>query len=164
MDWSSLWHVYIYKGEKTDYVLISKEMLFQLRFLYQCNLYHLLGGISLNGKTYFSALDVGLALNKANVYGWAENVANCQWKDILPDCNSLLRTAWVIEHHGLLQLLTDRDSGRIERNLLYILQQKHFRAVENKNGIIYLEECTIHEGRPFLAWQKDFKISVFRPS
>lgn len=142
-------------------------MFFQMRFLYHCNLYHLLGSVSRNGKLYFSALDVGLALNQANVYGWAETVASCQWKDIIPDCDSLLGTRWVIEHHALMQLLMCRrftlQSSQVEQNLLGMLQQRHFRIVQNfSEKIIQLEECTVHEGKCFLAWKKDFRNTVLQ--
>lgn len=143
----------------------QEKMHFVLRFLSR-HFHRVLGGVGRNGKVYFSAIDVGLVLGQT--LGWAEAVASCQWKDILPECDPLFASEWVIEQYALEQLLRFRrltlPSSEVEQTFLQVLNLRHFRQVHTDHDLIQLEECTVHEGKPFPIWRNEFRISVLQPA
>lgn len=123
-------------------------MLFKLHLFDGCPV---LVGIGNNGKIYYHAKDVAIAVRKTHRRGrWVEKVASCKLGDILPEItHSLTRENWVIEHHALVNVM-EKEKGPEARKLYLFLM------------IGYVVPTSILDGKPQLK-QSTFPTGIFYP-
>lgn len=144
-------------------------MFFRLCFIQRRLFFNIFGVVAQNGKIYFSTLDLAHVMGQLNLVHWSQTVASCRLKDIMPDCDSFRQYEWLIEHHALLQLIMIRISTKpqheAELNLWDLLERRHVRVVTSpieRNAVTQMEECIMHEGKPFRAWITDFRHQVLQ--